>query len=422
MKINEAMQKLTEMIINPLKMEITNLTLQNKVLSDEIKNFKNVINRQTTSNVTEREQRYGDTSSIKKSNKKTKTLNIQSPTDVPVQRTFTYKDALEKPAEENIDNRKECDNTKSLLNNDKDRITVNKVIPNIETDEWNRVPVKRNKRKQSNKKMSTYKRTIKSDRKLVFTAELMAEIRDKISNGQSKRSIARELNIPEATLQVPEAVEVPGAAGISMEVDETAKKTEVFEIEFNAITGLPVNPEYAEQIVTSILKDTNATETENLNNLIYLDIENNMKPAPSTTDDKENKRENIPVSYDINQTTRSKQVKALVIPEDLRPYPKCSQTEQTRKRRSQKSEILTSTPLKDELEAKQFELTKKVKRKIGSVKSEKPVAKAKQRKTRKESTSKINTNVKKRNGRQKASKPEECKGRKCNRRNIMTIL
>ncbi|KAI4460078.1 hypothetical protein MML48_6g00011204 [Holotrichia oblita] len=133
-----------------------------------------------------------------------------------------------------------------------------------------------------------------------------------------------------------------------------------------------------------------------------------------------NKRENIPVSYDINQTTQSRQVKALVKPEDLRPYPKCSQTEQTRKRRSQKSEILTSTPLKDELEAKQFELTKKVKRKIGSVKSEKP--EAKQRKTLKGSTSKINTNVKKRNGRQKASKPEECKGRKCNRRNIMTIL
>ncbi|KAI4470790.1 dde superfamily endonuclease [Holotrichia oblita] len=47
--------------------------------------------------------------------------------------------------------------------------------------------------------MSTYKRT--SDRKLVFTVELMAEIRDKISNGQSKRSIERELNIPEATLR-----------------------------------------------------------------------------------------------------------------------------------------------------------------------------------------------------------------------------
>ncbi|KAI4455372.1 hypothetical protein MML48_9g00004756 [Holotrichia oblita] len=77
-----------------------------------------------------------------------------------------------------------------------------------------------------------------------------------------------------------------------------------------------------------------------------------------------NKRENIPVSYGINQTTQSKQVKAFVKPEDLRPYPKCSQTEQTRKRRSQKSEILTSTPLKDELEAKQFELTKRLKEKL----------------------------------------------------------
>lgn len=47
--------------------------------------------------------------------------------------------------------------------------------------------------------MSPYKR--KSARKLVFTQEMIRDIRNDIQNGKSKRQIARELNIPEATLR-----------------------------------------------------------------------------------------------------------------------------------------------------------------------------------------------------------------------------
>ncbi|KAF5283462.1 hypothetical protein FQA39_LY04838 [Lamprigera yunnana] len=114
----------------------------------------------------------------------------------------------------------------------------------------------------------------------------------------------------------------------NLELDEIGKETEVFEIDFNASTGLPVNPEYAEQIVTSILNDTNAPETDNLDNFkIYLAVKNSMKPGPSTTKNKENNCENIPVPYGINQTTHSMQDKAPVKPEDLRAYPKCRKSE-----------------------------------------------------------------------------------------------
>lgn len=47
--------------------------------------------------------------------------------------------------------------------------------------------------------MGKYKR--KSDRKLVFTEEILKEVKEKIAKGQSKRSIAESLNIPEATLR-----------------------------------------------------------------------------------------------------------------------------------------------------------------------------------------------------------------------------
>lgn len=43
MKVNEAIQMLTKALINPLKAEIANLAAQNKILSNEIKSFKNTI-------------------------------------------------------------------------------------------------------------------------------------------------------------------------------------------------------------------------------------------------------------------------------------------------------------------------------------------------------------------------------------------
>lgn len=39
----------------------------------------------------------------------------------------------------------------------------------------------------------------KSNRKLIFTEELMEQIRTDIENGKSKRQIAKELNTNEAT-------------------------------------------------------------------------------------------------------------------------------------------------------------------------------------------------------------------------------
>ncbi|XP_063895946.1 uncharacterized protein LOC135118305 [Helicoverpa armigera] len=47
--------------------------------------------------------------------------------------------------------------------------------------------------------MSGYKR--KSERKLVFTEDILREVREKIERGQSKRSVAESLNIPESTLR-----------------------------------------------------------------------------------------------------------------------------------------------------------------------------------------------------------------------------
>lgn len=41
----------------------------------------------------------------------------------------------------------------------------------------------------------------KSNRKLIFTEELMEQIRTDIENGKSKRQIAKELNTNEATLR-----------------------------------------------------------------------------------------------------------------------------------------------------------------------------------------------------------------------------
>lgn len=52
---------------------------------------------------------------------------------------------------------------------------------------------------QINIRMSCYKR--KSERKLVFTETLIKEVKIKLKNDQSKPTITRELNIPEATLR-----------------------------------------------------------------------------------------------------------------------------------------------------------------------------------------------------------------------------
>lgn len=47
--------------------------------------------------------------------------------------------------------------------------------------------------------MGKYSR--KSDRKLFFTEDILRDVKEKIASGQSKRSIAESLNIPEATLR-----------------------------------------------------------------------------------------------------------------------------------------------------------------------------------------------------------------------------
>lgn len=47
--------------------------------------------------------------------------------------------------------------------------------------------------------MGKYRR--KTDRKLVFTAELLDEIKEKLLQGMSKRSIADSIGVPEATLR-----------------------------------------------------------------------------------------------------------------------------------------------------------------------------------------------------------------------------
>jgi hypothetical protein len=47
--------------------------------------------------------------------------------------------------------------------------------------------------------MSTYKR--KSNRRLVFTAEVLKDARERIERGQSQRSVAHSLNVPESTLR-----------------------------------------------------------------------------------------------------------------------------------------------------------------------------------------------------------------------------
>ncbi|KAF2890562.1 hypothetical protein ILUMI_15611, partial [Ignelater luminosus] len=58
------------------------------------------------------------------------------------------------------------------------------------------------------KAMSGYKR--KMDRKLIFTQEILEEIRRKVSIGVSKRSIAKEMNINESTLRKRLKVESVG--------------------------------------------------------------------------------------------------------------------------------------------------------------------------------------------------------------------
>ncbi|KAL1509986.1 hypothetical protein ABEB36_004646 [Hypothenemus hampei] len=52
---------------------------------------------------------------------------------------------------------------------------------------------------QENKEMWKYTR--KSNRKLVFTAEILDNVRDRLEQGESKRSIAKSIGVNEATLR-----------------------------------------------------------------------------------------------------------------------------------------------------------------------------------------------------------------------------